>query len=120
MEFQCGVPYSSQHSTTVNSSADVAAIATRLINEEAFHFERGRDGPVYKDLFQEGQMALAGMQPLLKYIAYIKKHFGTMDNGIEDETEVDSGDESSLTDEDSDSDDDDVEDALSEEGGRMA
>jgi hypothetical protein len=117
MEVQCGVPFSSQHSTPVDSSADVAAIATRLVAEGVFHFESGRDGPTCKDLFLDGQTALAGMKPLLKYIGHIKRRLGhTL--GLEEETDGASSDDDNSSADDSESNEEpaDVGDVLSDEG----
>jgi hypothetical protein len=119
MEVQCGVPFSSQHSTPVDSSADVAAIAIRLIAEGVFRWESGRDGPTCKDLFLDGQTALAGMKPMLKYIGHIKRRLWQTDSTLELEEETDQAlsDEDNPAEEDSESDDDlDVGDVLSDEG----
>jgi hypothetical protein len=69
MEVQCGVPFSSQHSTPVDSSGDVAAIANRLVADGVFHFDRSRDGPECKDLFLDGQTALGGMKSVENRVA---------------------------------------------------
>jgi hypothetical protein len=118
MEDQCGVPFSSQHSTPVDSSADVAAIANRLVADGVFRVEGGRDGMKCKDLFLDGQTTLGEMKPLLKYIGHIKKRLGQTDEVLELEEEMDqaSSDEENRADEDSKFDEDPgVDDVISDE-----
>lgn len=123
METQCGVPFASEHSTPVDTSADIAAIANRLIAECVFRFEPGREAPECKDIFMDGQAALARMKPLVKYIRNIKRRLGQTDSMAEGEEAIGLAEEDEAAEdehnpaENSGSDDDpEVDDVISDEG----
>ena len=103
IETQAGVSFRSQHSTPVQSSADVLAIAQKLMYQAVCRWVPGRSGPMKKDLFIEGQALLAGQQPLKKYVEHMQKALGLlvsipdsgsgMDNPLTESDDEDSGDE---------------------------
>jgi len=76
IETQVSAPFRGQHSTQVQSSADIVAIAQKLIYEGACRSEPGRGGPISTDLFSEGRDLLAGQQPLKKYVEHMQKGLG--------------------------------------------
>ena len=103
IETQAGVSFRSQHSTPVQSSADVLAIAQKLMYQGVCRWVPERSGPMRNDLFIEGQALLAGQQPLKKYVEHMQKALGLlvsipdsgsgMDNPLTESDDEDSGDE---------------------------
>ena len=89
METQAGVPFRSQHSTPVQSSADVLAIAQKLMYQRVCRWVPGRSGPMRKDLFTEGRASLAGQQPLKKYVEHMQKVLGLPDPTMEPDSRMD-------------------------------
>src|ERR1700689_3045843 len=91
MEEQAGVPFASQHSSQVQSSADVMAIAQKVLNLGACRLDPGRRGPRRQDLYSDGRDALAGQQPLQKYIEHMHRGIAMFTSVPDQDTEVVTG-----------------------------